>query len=601
MTRRGILTIVVFGIVSLSQGASAARKVYTTASAFKSALTTAVPGDTLELADGTYDIGGNSLTKSGTADQRIVIKALNRGKAELKGTSSFIGKGISYVTIEGFLFTGSSSTVIKSESCTFMRFTRNTFRLTETTSGKWVLIGGTYNIATANSHHNRIDHNLFENKKQLGNYVTIDGSPSSLGTPEASQYDMIDHNHFRTIGPRAVNEMETIRIGQSEICRSNSYTTVEYNLFEECDGDPEIISVKARRSTIRFNTFRRSQGTVCLRSSDSSVVEGNFFFGGEKSGTGGVRVYGSGHSIVNNYFSGLTGDTWDAALTVTNGDAELTGSTTAHWRPTNILAAFNTFIDNVNNIQFGFTNNGSYSKSPVNITFANNLVVGALGQMIKVFTPPTGMLYSGNIIFPTNGAVVGITAGNDQINVTDPQLALVDNVWRPSTGSPVIDAAAGTFPIVLRDIDGQERDGLKDVGADEYKQTQRLNRPLTSSDVGPTGPDSIVTSVDHRRSESRVPGEYTLEQNYPNPFNPATTIRYSVNASLQGTGAAEHVPVNLSIFDVLGNKIATLVDAQQQPGNYSIAMNAMRFSSGVYYYRLQAGPYSAVKKMIFIK
>jgi poly(beta-D-mannuronate) lyase len=528
MTRRRMVVIVVLGIIVLLQVTSAGRKLYSTASSFKSGLSSAVPGDTLELADGSYDIGGNSLTKSGTSEQRIVIKALNRGKAELKGSSSFTGKGISYVTIEGFLFTGSSSTVIKTESCSFMRFTRNTFRLTESTSGKWVLIGGTYNIAAANSQYNRIDHNLFENKKQLGNYVTIDGSPAGLGTPDASKYDRIDHNHFRTIGPRAVNEMETIRIGQSEICRSNSYTIVEYNLFEECDGDPEIVSVKTRKTIVRYNTFRRSQGTVCLRSSDSSIVEGNYFLGGKKSGTGGIRAYGSGHTIVNNYFSGLTGDTWDAALTVTNGDAELTGSNTAHWRPTNIVAAFNTFMDNANNIQFGFTNNGSYSKPPANITFANNLVVGSQGQMIKVFTQPSGMIYSGNIIFPTNGASVGISAGQDQVLVTDPQLTLDDSVWRPSAGSPVIDAAAGTYAQVLLDIDGQQRDALKDVGADEFKQSQRVNRPLTASDVGPGGPDSILTSVVRTGWDENLPLQFTLEQNYPNPFNPSTTIVYSI-------------------------------------------------------------------------
>ena len=601
MTKGRMISFITLSIVVLLQGSTAGRKVYATASSFKSALSSAVPGDTLELADGSYDIGGNSLTKSGTSEQRIVIKAQNRGKAELKGSSSFTGKGISYVTIEGFLFTGSSSTVIKTESCSFMRFTRNTFRLTESTSGKWVLIGGTYNIAAANSQHNRIDHNLFENKKQLGNYITIDGSPAGLGTPEASKYDRIDHNHFRTIGPRAVNEMETIRIGQSEICRSNSYTVVEYNLFEECDGDPEIVSVKTRKTIVRYNTFRRSQGTVCLRSSDSSVVEGNYFLGGKKSGTGGIRVYGSGHTIVNNYFSGLTGDTWDAALTVTNGDAELTGSNTAHWRPTNILAAFNTFADNANNIQFGFTNNGSYTKAPANITFANNLVVGSQGQMIKVHTQPSGMVYSGNIVFPTNGASVGITLGQEQILVTDPKLSLSDSVWSPSAGSPVIDASAGTYPQVITDIDGQQRDGLKDVGADEVIQSQSINRPLTTADVGPGGPDSIVTSVGQSGRETGTPSRFILEQNYPNPFNPVTTIVYSIPENFPDPKNREGVDVSLIVYDVLGKTVAVLANGLNRPGTYHIRFDAAALASGMYFYRLQTANFSSTRKMIIMK
>ncbi len=601
MKNSAIISILLLLNVAVFDRMYAGRKVYSSASTFKTAATSAVPGDTLELANGTYDISTLSLTKSGTENARIVIKSQNKGMAVLNGKSAFACKGISFVTIEGFLFVSDVSTVIKTESCNNIRITRNTFRLSETTSSKWILIGGTYNIATANSQYNRIDHNLFENKKQLGNYITIDGSPSGLGSPEASRHDRIDHNHFRTIGPRAVNEMEAIRIGQSEICRSNGYTVVEYNLFEECDGDPEIVSVKTRKCIVRYNTFRRSQGTVCLRSSDSSVVEGNYFFGEGKSGTGGIRIYGSGHTIVNNYFSGLTGDTWDAALTITNGDAELNGSTTAHWRPTNILAAFNTFTDNANNIQFGFTNNGSYSKAPLNITFANNLVVGSQGQMIKVFTQPTGMIYSGNIIFPKNGATVGITTVQGQITVTDPQFVLTDSVWRPATGSPVIDAASGNYPQALLDIDGQVRDASKDVGADEFTQSQRSNRPLTAADVGPGGPDSILTSVKRSTVGNETPSRFTMEQNYPNPFNPVTSIVYSIPEYLPGLINMEGVGVSIIVYDVLGNTVAVLVNEQKHPGTYTVRFDAAALASGIYFYRLQAGNISSIKKMVVLK
>lgn len=576
---------------------TAARKVFSSASSFKSALSAAVPGDTLELADGSYDIGGNSLTKSGTADQRIVIKAQNRGKAELKGSSSFTGKGISYVTIEGFLFTGSASTVIKTESCSFMRITRNTFRLAETTSGKWVLIGGTYNIATANSQHNRIDHNLFENKKQLGNYVTIDGSPAGLGSPEASRHDRIDHNHFRTIGPRAVNEMEAIRIGQSEICRSGSFTVVEHNLFEECDGDPEIVSVKTKHTVIRYNTFRRSQGTVCLRSSDSSVVEGNFFFGEGKSGTGGVRLYGVGHSIVNNYFNGLTGDTWDAAVAVTNGDAEATGSTTAHWRPQQIVMAFNTFVGNANNFQFGFTNSGSYSKAPQNLTVANNIVVGTQNPFVKIITQPSGLTYSGNLMFPTGSASIGVTAADAQIRVIDPQLILADSVWRLTAGSPAIDAATSAAASVLKDITGQNRGAARDVGAHEFLTGERFNRPLRAEDVGPNGPDSItvITSVRESGSSRQIPTQFAMLVNYPNPFNPTTTIRFT-----SGSPAAVHGVV--SVFNILGERIATVFTGMMMPGTeYHASFDASGAPAGIYFCRLSAASGTLVRKMLLVK
>ena len=198
------------------------------------------------------------------------------------------------------------------QACNNIRITRNTFRLIETESLKWVIIGGVWNDPNAVSHHNRIDHNLFENKSFAGNYITVDGS----GDPvyQSSQYDLIDYNHFRNIGPRIVNEMETIRVGWSELSRSSGYTTIEYNLFENCDGDPEIISVKTCDNIVRYNTFMSSQGTLCLRHGDRTIVNGNYFFGEGKDGTGGIRFYGDDHKIYNNYFEGLTGTIWDAAL-----------------------------------------------------------------------------------------------------------------------------------------------------------------------------------------------------------------------------------------------------------------------------------------------
>jgi hypothetical protein len=592
MTYWGVLTAFV---LFWSTTATATRKVYTTASTFKTAVQNALPGDTIELANGRYDVSGNSLTKSGTDQLPIVIRAQHRGLAELYGKSAFACKGISYVVIEGFFFTSDVSTVIKTESSNNIRITRNTFRLSETTSAKWVLIGGTYNIATANSHHNRIDHNLFENKKQLGNYVTIDGSPASLGSPEASKYDRIDHNHFRTIGPRAVNEMESIRIGQSEICRSSSYTVVEYNLFEECDGDPEIVSVKTKHSVVRYNTFRRSQGTVCLRSSDSSLVEGNYFFGEGKSGTGGVRLYGVGHQVVNNYFNGLTGDTWDAAITITNGDAEATGSNTSHWRPQNILVAFNTFKDNANTFQFGFTNNGSYSKPPQNLTIANNIAAGSPHQLVKVITQPGGLIFSGNIMFPSQGSSVGVTVPDSQIASIDPSLMLTDSVWRISPGSPAVNAAAGFFPGIQYDIDGQGRDVLKDVGADELSSGARSNRPLRPDDVGPNGPDSIMVigTASVELQSPVLPSGIALFQNYPNPFNPSTIIEFTTHQEGRTV---------ISIYDLLGRKVATVFDGTAERNiRYSVPFNASALAGGVFFAVLEFEQQRVVRKMVLMK
>ncbi|GJQ62911.1 MAG: hypothetical protein SCALA702_19640 [Melioribacteraceae bacterium] len=101
--------------------------------------------------------------------------------------------------------------------------------------------------------------------------------------------------------------------------------------------------------------------------------------------------------------------------------------------------------------------------------------------------------------------------------------------------------------------------------------------------------NSEITSVG---SADDIPTEYQLEQNYPNPFNPSTSITYSL--------PGESV-VKLTIYDILGNEIATLVNASQQAGTYTEVFNAAGLSSGLYLYRLETGNTAITKKMTLIK
>ncbi|MFZ1519200.1 MAG: T9SS type A sorting domain-containing protein [Ignavibacteriaceae bacterium] len=101
---------------------------------------------------------------------------------------------------------------------------------------------------------------------------------------------------------------------------------------------------------------------------------------------------------------------------------------------------------------------------------------------------------------------------------------------------------------------------------------------------------SSVTSVDE--NESGVVNNFSLEQNYPNPFNPSTNIQYAISNKQF---------VQLKVYDMLGNEIATLVNEEKTAGNYEINFNASKFSSGVYFYKLNAGSLIETKKMILIK
>jgi len=104
------------------------------------------------------------------------------------------------------------------------------------------------------------------------------------------------------------------------------------------------------------------------------------------------------------------------------------------------------------------------------------------------------------------------------------------------------------------------------------------------------------TKVD-RQPNTSSPNKFELSQNVPNPFNPTTEIRFSVS---------KQTHVSLEIYNLMGQKIATLMDAKKYPGRYAISWdgknrNGCAVSSGVYFYRLQAGDFNATMKMLLIR
>ncbi len=109
------------------------------------------------------------------------------------------------------------------------------------------------------------------------------------------------------------------------------------------------------------------------------------------------------------------------------------------------------------------------------------------------------------------------------------------------------------------------------------------DKKLTSVD-----PD-IITDIENN---NEIPNEFKLHQNYPNPFNPTTVISYQLSAVSD---------VKLTVFDILGRQIKTLVNQEQSPGVYNIEFNSAQLSSGIYFYRIEAGSFTDIKKMILLK
>ncbi|MDP3684973.1 MAG: T9SS type A sorting domain-containing protein, partial [Ignavibacteria bacterium] len=94
--------------------------------------------------------------------------------------------------------------------------------------------------------------------------------------------------------------------------------------------------------------------------------------------------------------------------------------------------------------------------------------------------------------------------------------------------------------------------------------------------------------------DNTIPTVYALGQNYPNPFNPITTINYQL---------PKESFVTISVFDILGNHIAELVNGYQSAGNYKVSFptNNMKLTSGTYFYQIRAGDFMCVRKMLFLK
>ena len=141
--------------------------------------------------------------------------------------------------------------------------------------------------------------------------------------------------------------------------------------------------------------------------------------------------------------------------------------------------------------------------------------------------------------------------------------------------------SAGDFvPTVASAGNSIEYDGEGNSASDWFDQAN----PTIGAENG------IVTSVND--DLVGIPDEFILAQNYPNPFNPETTIRYEL---------PEAVNVLLVIYDNLGREVTRLVDGTQGAGVYHVVWDARRLPSGVYSYRLKAGPYTQSKQMVLMK
>jgi hypothetical protein len=102
----------------------------------------------------------------------------------------------------------------------------------------------------------------------------------------------------------------------------------------------------------------------------------------------------------------------------------------------------------------------------------------------------------------------------------------------------------------------------------------------------------VLTPTNAEEEKDFLPAKFQLEQNYPNPFNPSTVIRY---------GLPKTSNVIIEVFDITGQRIEKLVNEEKPAGYYEVTFNASNLASGMYFYRIQAGAFTLIKKMILLR
>lgn len=423
----------------------------------------AAPGEVFVIPAGTYRDLNLRLSGHGTAAAPITIRAERVGEVVLSGNST-LRIGGEWLVVEGLSFRdgGVTGQVIQfridsDESASNCRLTRCSIVAynppDNDTDTKWIGIYG---------QNNRVDHCELTGKTNGGTTLVV-------WVGETPDRHRIDHNYF---GPRqrlGRNGGETIRIGTSGVSMNSSQCVVEDNFFEGCDGELELISNKSCDNVYRRNTFSRCAATLTLRHGNRCTVEGNLFDGDGVKGSGGVRVIGEDHVVINNAFVNLAGTGSRSALAIMQGipDSPLHG----YFQVKRPRIAYNTFVGCASPVEMGTKGSGT-ELPPLDGTFSHNLIAGGARPVIKQLADPMGWTFTDNL-------VDGEDPGADGFRRVE-TLGLTE-VFRLTPTSPAIEAGPAGPEF---DVDGQRRDARPDLGCDELSDSPATPLP-TKESVGP--------------------------------------------------------------------------------------------------------------------
>ena len=207
--------------------------------------------------------------------------------------------------------------------------------------------------------------------------------------------------------------------------------------------------------------------------------------------------------------------------------------------------------------------------------WSTGVSIGAGGVTISGTATDVWIFQVAQNLTVANGAIVTLSGG-----------ALASNIYWQVAGQVTIGTTAEMKGIILCQTGIAMNTGATLNG-------RALAQTAVTLDANSVIQPATITAVENNLL---VPQKFVLFQNYPNPFNPSTRIQYSIEKPAQ---------VSLKVYNVLGNEVATLVNSRQDAGSYTVTFNTNKaiysLSSGVYFYRLEAGSFVSTKKLILLK
>ena len=347
--------------------------------------------------------------------------------------------------------------------------------------------------------HNRVDHNYFKNQNHSGVTVVVWRSDSG------PDYHQIDANYFADrplpVNPADPNGFETIRIGDSTDSLSNSFTTVENNLFERTDGEIEVISNKSGSNTLSLQHVSRG-GRHAHAAARQRQPRRRQLLSRATIRTTPARFASSASGRRSSTTTSPMSTIGPAARFRFRRACRIRRSTSTY-QVKDAVIAHNTIV-NVGGPAMTFDDGlGSSGRTLLaqNVTVANNLLRSNGADDFRR-QPGHGLDVAGQHRVRRQPWARGRQSGRERSSIRSCSSAPTGcgGPGRPARRST---AAAGNYSgLITTDMDGQARIGIYDVGADEVSAATIVRRPLTAADVGPAG--STRRSADPLRRRRRV-------------------------------------------------------------------------------------------------